>query len=110
MRREHLPIPSVPTAICSSSNNRTIPAKIASFSKFVTWVLHEGQSYAAPLRYAPLPEKVMQRSNSQLNQIALANKAGTVIASCNASLGLAKPTANPGVKLDPETTGQLFSD
>ena len=53
------------------------PTKVDSFSKFVTWVLHDGQSYAAPLHYAPLPKQVVERSNLQLSQITLANGAGT---------------------------------
>ncbi|MGO9266852.1 MAG: phosphate ABC transporter substrate-binding protein PstS [Candidatus Binataceae bacterium] len=85
------------------------PAKTAAFSKFVTWILHDGQSYAAPLHYAPLPQKVVEQSNLQLGQI-LANEAGTAIASCQASLGLAKPAAPPAVNLNPDTTGPLFSD
>jgi hypothetical protein len=52
----------------------------------------------------------VEQSNLQLNQIALANGAGTAIASCEASLGLAKPSGPPSVRLDPDTTGPLFSD
>jgi phosphate transport system substrate-binding protein len=85
-------------------------SKATSFSKFVTWVLHDGQSFAAPLHYAPLPKKVMEQSNLQLSQIALANQAGTAIASCKASLGLAKPSGPSPVRLDPDTSGPLFSD
>jgi phosphate transport system substrate-binding protein len=84
--------------------------KVASFSKFVTWVLHDGQSLAAPVHYAPLPEKIAERSNLQLSQIALVNEAGTAIASCKASLGLAKPGGPPSVGLDSDTAGPLFSD
>ena len=83
--------------------------KATSFSKFVSWVLHDGQSFAAPLHYAPLPEKVLEQSNLQLNQITLANGGGT-IASCKASLGLAKPGNPPPVRIEPDTSGPLFSD
>ena len=110
MRRVRLLIPSVPTAICSFSGSRRTRRKSIAFSKFVTGILHDGQSYAAPLHYAPLPKQVVERSNLQLGQITLANGAGTAVASCKASLGLAKP-ANPGVrKIEPDTVGSLFSD
>jgi phosphate transport system substrate-binding protein len=89
---------------------QTDSVKVGSFSKFVSWILHDGQSYAAPLHYAPLPDRVVERSNLQLNQIALVNGAGTAIASCKASLGLAKTPANPGVRIDPDSVGSLFSD
>jgi phosphate transport system substrate-binding protein len=86
------------------------PAKVASFTKFVTWILHDGQSYAAPLHYAPLPAQVVNRSELQLKEIAVASGSATAAASCNASLGLATAVPNPAVRLDSDTAGTLFSD
>jgi len=82
-----------------------------SFSKFVDWILRDGQSYAAPLHYAPLPTKVVERASLQVKQIEVAPAVTTTVASCKASLGLA-PKANPvpGVKLDSDSAGPLFSD
>ena len=86
------------------------PAKVRAFSKFVTWILHDGQSYAAPLHYAPLPEQVANRSDLQLKEIAVSPSTATAAASCNASLGLATAVPNPAVRLDSDTAGSLFSD
>jgi phosphate transport system substrate-binding protein len=66
------------------------PAKADAFRKFVDWILHDGQAYAAPLHYAPLPEGVAGRTELQLKQIEIASRTGTATASCKASLGLAK--------------------
>lgn len=85
------------------------PAKVTSFSKFVTWILHDGQSYAAPLHYAPLPEQVANRSDLQLKEIGVSTSSATA-ASCNASLGLATAVPNPAVELDSDSSGSLFSD
>ena len=52
------------------------PAKVSSFSRFVTWILHDGQSYAAPLHYAPLPEQVANPSDLQLKEIAVSGYRG----------------------------------
>lgn len=86
------------------------PAKASAFSKFVTWILHDGQSYAAQLHYAPLPEQVAERSELQLKEIAVSAGSATAAASCNASLGLATAVPNPAVRLDSDTSGSLFSD
>ena len=86
------------------------PDKTTAFSKFVTWILHDGQSYAAPLHYAPLPEQVANRSELQLKEIEVSPGSATAAASCNASLGLATAVPNPAVRLDSDTSGSLFSD
>jgi phosphate transport system substrate-binding protein len=92
---------------CKQQND---PAKVSSFSKFVTWILHDGQSYAAPLHYAPLPEQVANRSDLQLKEIEVSTGSATAAASCNASIGLATAVPNPAVRLDSDTSGSLFSD
>lgn len=86
------------------------PAKVTSFSKFVTWILHDGQSYAAPLHYAPLPKQVANRSDLQLKEIQVSTGSATAVASCNSSIGLATAVPNPAVRLDSDTSGSLFSD
>ncbi len=65
--------------------------KADSFHKFVNWILHDGQTYAAPQHYAPLPQKVVDRAELQLTQIEVVTGAGVAAASCKQSLGLAKP-------------------
>ena len=68
--------------------------KTDSFRKFVNWILHDGQAYAAPQHYAPLPEKVVDRAELQLKQIEVVTGAGVAAASCKQSLGLAKPNTH----------------
>lgn len=74
------------------------------------WVLHDGQTYAAPQYYAPLPEKVVDRAEPQLKQIEISNGTAVAVASCKASLGLAKPNAGPAASIDLSNPGPLFSD
>jgi len=84
--------------------------KADSFRKFVTWILHDGQAYAAPQHYAPLPEKVVDRAELQLTQIVVVAGTGVAAASCKQSLGLAKPNTHIGFPIDPEVAGSLSSD
>jgi phosphate transport system substrate-binding protein len=84
--------------------------KVHSFAKFVTWILHDGQAYAAPLHYAALPATVVTRSELQLKQIAISTGTATAGASCKATLGLAKSKVSPSIRLDPDSAGALFSD
>lgn len=83
-------------------------AKVASFSKFMSWVLHEGQSFAGRLHYAPLPEKVAERSDAQLKQINVAT-VNTAL-SCKARLGIATHRATLFPITKDENAGYLGSD
>lgn len=86
-------------------------AKAESFRKFVSWVLHDGQTYAAPQHYAPLPEKVVDRAELQLKEIEVGSGTEVAVASCKGSLGLAKHDSNPvTIGVDPEVAGSLSSD
>jgi phosphate transport system substrate-binding protein len=86
------------------------PAKVEAFRKFVDWVLHDGQTYAAPLHYPPLPRELVDRVDLQFKQIALAKEPAAAIVSCRASQGLSKSGSAPAVRLDSDTAGPLFSD
>lgn len=86
-------------------------AKAGSFRKFVTWVLHDGQTYAAAEHYAPLPEKVVDRAELQLKQIEVGAATQVAVASCKASLGLAEHNPNPArIPIEPQVAGSLSSD
>jgi phosphate transport system substrate-binding protein len=39
--------------------------------KFLKWCLTDGQKYAAPLFYAPLPQAMIEKELQQINQINL---------------------------------------
>jgi phosphate transport system substrate-binding protein len=43
----------------------------AEIVKFLKWALTDGQKYAAPLFYAPLPQAVIQKELQQINQIVV---------------------------------------
>jgi phosphate transport system substrate-binding protein len=43
-----------------------------SLVKFLNWALHDGQKYAAPLYYAPLPAQVIALEEKQLKQVEVA--------------------------------------
>jgi hypothetical protein len=111
MRLTHLPTRLVPTATFFFFRQQRDSTTAQSFSKLMSWILQDGQSYASLLHYAPLPKKVVERANLQLKQIEVVSAGTTTGASCKASLGLA-PKANPvpGVKLESDTAGPLFSD
>jgi hypothetical protein len=42
--------------------------------RFINWALHEGQQYAPPLNYAPLPAPVVELAGKQLDTIELPAK------------------------------------
>ena len=42
--------------------------------QFINWALHEGQQYAPPLNYAPLPAQVAELATRQLDTIELPAK------------------------------------
>ena len=42
--------------------------------RFINWALHEGQQYAPPLNYAPLPAPVVELASKQLDTIELPAK------------------------------------
>jgi phosphate transport system substrate-binding protein len=44
-------------------------AKGAAIVKLMKWALTDGQQYAAPLHYAPLPKTVAAKEISQLSQV-----------------------------------------
>jgi phosphate transport system substrate-binding protein len=82
--------------------------KADAFNKFVTWIIHDGQTYAAPLHYAPLPSAAVSRAEAQLKAIAVINE--THVSACE-SLGIATTNAEPPpVHWDSDTAGPLFSD
>lgn len=46
-------------------------AKGEQLIKFLRWALHDGQQMAAPLKYAPLPAKVIEMEDAQVETIQL---------------------------------------
>ena len=47
------------------------PNKGQRIVQFLKWMLHEGQQYAAPLGYAPLPAPVIQLEEAAIDQITI---------------------------------------
>ena len=45
------------------------PVKGRALAELFWWVLHEGQRYAAPLQYAPLPPGLVERGAAKLRQL-----------------------------------------
>ncbi|MBF6571281.1 MAG: phosphate ABC transporter substrate-binding protein PstS [Candidatus Binataceae bacterium] len=50
-------------------SKETDKAKSAAIVKFLKWALTDGQKYAAPLFYAPLPAEVVQKELKQISEI-----------------------------------------
>jgi ABC-type phosphate transport system substrate-binding protein len=87
---------------------QTDSATVESFTKFLDWILHDGQAYAAPLHYAPVPDRIRERADIQLKQTEIMTQTATT--SCKANLGLAKGHGISPVNIAPDTAGPLFSD
>jgi phosphate transport system substrate-binding protein len=51
-------------------SKQTDQTKAAAIVKFLKWGLTQGQQYAPPLYYAPLPPEVIQKELSQIGQIS----------------------------------------
>lgn len=49
-------------------------ARGQALGKFLWWALHDGQKYAAPLNYAPLPAKVVTQVEAALKQLRAGGK------------------------------------
>jgi phosphate transport system substrate-binding protein len=49
-------------------------ARGAALVNFLNWALQDGQKYASPLYYAPLPAQVVALEMKQLRQIVVASK------------------------------------
>jgi phosphate transport system substrate-binding protein len=89
--------------------SQTDPGKVGAFSKFVKWVLHDGQTYAHGLDYGAIPSQMITLADEQLSRIQIASGAAAG-QSCHASLGLAPhQTTMPTVR-DEEQAGYLSSD
>lgn len=84
-------------------------AKSAAFGKFVSWVLHDGQSYAHDLGYGAVPSKLLSLAADQVNRIQVAS-GQTTQASCKATLGLPPHNENIPVVRHEEEEGSLSSD
>jgi phosphate transport system substrate-binding protein len=69
-------------------------SKAEAFSKFVRWVLHDGQSYAKGLHYGVVPPALLARADDQLKQIETVAAASSA-ESCGASLNLAPHSTGP---------------
>lgn len=54
--------------------NQTDPAKGEALAKLLWWMVHEGQSYAKDLFYAPLPDQVVTRDEEKLRAVAYQGK------------------------------------
>ena len=84
-------------------------AKAEAFSKFVNWVLHDGQADAKELHYGALPANLLASANDQLKQIETI-AADSTAQSCKATLGLAPHRTEPLVIRHEEDENALSSD
>lgn len=50
------------------------PVKAAALVRFLSWAVHDGQRFAAPLDYAPLPEKVVAKVSAKLETLTAQGK------------------------------------
>lgn len=50
------------------------PNKGKALADLLWWVIHEGQQYAAPLDYAPLPPEVVAKAEAQLKSLTAAGQ------------------------------------
>jgi phosphate transport system substrate-binding protein len=51
--------------------NQSDKVKGAAIVKFLKWALINGQQYATPLNYAPLPKEVIGKETAQIDQISI---------------------------------------
>lgn len=54
------------------------PVKAAAIVKFLGWAVHEGQKFAEPLDYAPLPRSVVEKVTAKLKTLKAEGKAISV--------------------------------
>jgi phosphate transport system substrate-binding protein len=84
-------------------------SKTETFSKFVRWVLHDGQSYAKGLHYGAVPASLLAMANDQLNRIDTVAAASSR-QSCRATLNLAPHPTGPLVIRPEETENPSMSN
>jgi phosphate transport system substrate-binding protein len=84
-------------------------AKTEAFSKFVSWILRDGQTYASGLGFGAVPPKLISLAADQVKQIQIA-RAVTAGPSCKASLGLPPHNETIPVVRHEEEEGSLSSD
>lgn len=100
--------------ICSYSyllvfKHQTDAGKVEAFSKFVSWILHDGQSYAGELHYGAVPASLLATANDQLKQVQT-TAVGSSVESCKATLGVAPHQTAPLVIRHEEEEAPLSSD
>jgi phosphate transport system substrate-binding protein len=49
-------------------------AKGKALVDFLWWGLHDGEAFAKPLQYAPLPEDVVKRAEAKINSVTSGSK------------------------------------
>ena len=49
-------------------------AKGKALVDFLWWGIHDGENYAKPLQYAPLPADIVQRAEAKINSITAGGK------------------------------------
>jgi phosphate transport system substrate-binding protein len=84
-------------------------SKAQAFSRFVRWILHDGQSYANGLHYGVVPPALLARADDQLKLIETV-AAGSAEESCKATLSLAQHRTVPMVVRHEEEENSLSSD
>ena len=100
--------------ICSYSHllvfkHQADAAKTETFNKFLTWVLHDGQSYAGELHYGAVPASLLATANDQLKQVQTM-AADSSVESCKATLGVPPHQTEPLVIRHEEEEAPLSSD
>jgi phosphate transport system substrate-binding protein len=84
-------------------------SKAQAFSRFVRWILHDGQSYANGLHYGVVPPALLARADDQLKLIETV-AAGSAEEACKATLSLAQHRTVPMVVRHEEEENSLSSD
>ena len=53
--------------------------KARALAEFVNWAITDGQQFASPLHYVPLPESVVQHNQQTLKSLTFNGQPGTSI-------------------------------
>ena len=69
MRQEQGRIRFRVTRTFSFTKTRRMPAKGKALVDFLWWGIHDGESFAKELRYAPLPADIVKRAEAKINSI-----------------------------------------
>lgn len=66
--------PMAPFTYILVTHDQPDGTKAAALVNFLWWAVHDGQRFAAPLDYAPLPEKVIAKVSAKLQTLTVQGK------------------------------------